>query len=152
MRCILNWIIALCLCSGISETSYGYYKLLDVDYLAIHLAKFGDNRDPLTPDVPMEDYVGRVSAKFQLRIMDIWYWRNDVHVEGTDAQFRTVGWNFELGLHVNKWVDTYYEHHSRHRLDSNYPGESAARFPVEDSYGVTLNFYQTTRVRQNLSN
>lgn len=71
---------------------------------------------------------------------------NTVHTEGTESQLQTVGWHYEMGIRMNSQISIFHEHHSRHRLDSEVADtgrdpSSRTKFPVEDSYGVRLQFY-----------
>ncbi len=117
-------------------------------------ARFGVNRDPLTPDIDQSRYTGRVAADFQLRILEVGYWQNRVHTEGTGAQLQTVGWHWELGIRLSDQVAIYHEHHSRHRMDSvgiDANGDNRPdKFPVEDSYGIRLRFYVNDRPQRSI--
>jgi len=56
----------------------------------------------------------------------------------------TVGWHWEFGGELTDGIELYYEHHSRHVMDSEQPYfydvDSNTlyrhRFPVEDSIGI----------------
>lgn len=125
-----------------------------MDYFDLKTAKFGCNRDPLTPDIQCEDYVGRVAADFQLRLVEVVYWRSNIHTEGTAGKVQTVGWQWELGLRISKGISLYHEHHSRHRMDATVPDYNGDgrpdKFPVEDSYGIRFNFYMNPRPTRGL--
>jgi hypothetical protein len=138
----------------LSTTAQAQYRLLDVDHLDMEVAKFGCNRDPIVPEIECNDWRGRVSLNADLRLMEYAYFKNEIHGEGTDAAFKTMGWHFELGLRLSKYIDVFYEHHSRHALDQgnathiSYDGRySIKKFPVEDSYGLRFTFYESKRNR-----
>jgi hypothetical protein len=122
---------------------------LDLDYFDFRAAKFGDNRDPLTPDISPREYSGRLATEFQMRLLEVIYWKNYVHTEGTEAKVQTVGWQWELGLRITDQISAFYEHHSRHRLDTSNPdldqNLKPRKFPVEDSYGIRLRIYETDK-------
>lgn len=130
------------------------FRLLDLDSFDMRAAKFGCNRDPLTPDIGCHQYLGRVATDFNLRIMEVGYWNNEVHGEGTESQFQTMGWHWELGLRLTNQISIYHEHHSRHRLDSTGPDynqdERSDGFPVEDSYGIRMQFYISNKPHRGL--
>lgn len=111
--------------------------------------RFSENRDALTPDIPQDQYKGRVATDFQLRILEVGYWKNYVHTEGTPSQLQTVGWQWELGIRISDELSIFHEHHSRHRMDSaelDLDGDGKPnKFPVEDSYGIRLHFYVNPR-------
>jgi hypothetical protein len=155
---ILLWIVLfLSIFSAFkcSEARGAEFRLLDVDYFDMRAAKFGINRDPLTPDIEGHQYVGRVATDFQLRILEVGYWKNEVHTEGTEGQLQTVGWHYEMGVRLHKSMSAFYEHHSRHRMDSanviDYNRDLRPdRFPVEDSYGIRLHFYINPRPERSI--
>jgi len=132
------------------EGRWSHLRLLDLDRFSLSLMKFGCNREHQTPDIQCYDYVGRVAAEFDLRMFNDWvFWRNEIHGEGVDAKFVTMGWHYEIGIDLGM-VELFWEHHSKHVLDSEQPDYWSDRlgdwrqhkFPVEDSYGIRLNFYQ----------
>lgn len=92
-----------------------------------------------------------ISIHFDTTFLSYLYWNNIIHA-GTDknsagsGQFRTVGWNFQLGVRLARWLDFQYEHHSQHILDHNGPNH----FPVEDSFGINVYLYRTKGVRESL--
>lgn len=131
------------------------FRLLDVDYFDMRVQKFKENRDPLTPDIDQDRYTGRVATDFGLRILEVGYWNNTVHTEGTESQLQTVGWHYEMGIRVHKQVSVFHEHHSRHRMDSEVidtdPNDDyRTKFPVEDSYGIRMQFYLNPNPRRSL--
>jgi hypothetical protein len=111
-------------------------------------AKFGCNRDPIIPEVGCSEWKGRVALNADFRMLGAGYWKNQVHGEGTDSAFKTMGWHFEVGINITSYLDLFYEHHSRHVLDqgdahhSSHDGSTtSSKFPVEDSYGIRMIFY-----------
>lgn len=126
----------------------GEWHLLELQEMNMEASRFGTNRDPLTPSYSDDAYYGRVAANFNLRLLDVFYWNNYVHTEGTTSQVRTVGWQWDLGLHVSKQIDFFYQHHSRHVMDAEDPvyytdrdTREQIRYPMENSYGIRLRFY-----------
>lgn len=122
------------------------YHLLDADRLDIEYNRLDkEMRDPYAPE-----YTGRwrdrAAVKFDISILDYVYWRNNVHTETIDTgQVKTVGWEWEAGFPVTKYLEVYHHHHSRHIMDENpqtsynYPGTNT-QFPVEDEYGIRFRF------------
>lgn len=139
------------------QNSRGFH-LLDLDSFSMTAAKFGDNRDPMLPQQQQGDWTGRAAAEFNLRLAEVFYWNNNVHTEGVSAQVKTVGWHWELGLHASKYLDFFYEHHSRHVMEGSSPQyidpstgiATDQKYPVEDSYGIRLKFYINDRPHRNL--
>lgn len=149
-------LMVLLLASTLSRPAFsGDFRLIDLDYFDMKAAAFGENRDPMTPDIEEHEYIGRVGTDFGLRIMEVGYWKNEVHTEGTRGQMQTVGWHWELGLHVSRNIDLFHEHHSRHRMDStnviDFDQDGRPdRFPVEDSYGIRMHFYINPRPHRSI--
>jgi hypothetical protein len=89
-----------------------------------------------------EHWVGGTAANYTLDMVKYgnWglYWDNRIHGEGTDAQFREVGWQYELGLQLGPKLQAYWNHHSRHVLDDS----RADRFPLDNFYGVRWVYYR----------
>lgn len=140
-----------------SNTAFAEFRLLDLDYFDMRGARFGANRDPLTPDIPSEDYTGRVSTQFNLRLLEVGYWDNRVHTEAIQSKVQTVGWHWELGIRLTNTISFFHEHHSRHRMDDVYPYDydgngKPDKFPVEDSYGIKLIFYVNEKPTRSLLN
>lgn len=133
----------------------GDFRFLDLDYFDMLGSKFSCNRDPLTPDIDCDKYTGRAAVDFQVRALEVFYWKNYVHTEGVEAQVKTVGWQWELGLDASSQVSFFYQHHSRHRMDDANPIDydkngQPDKFPVEDSYGIRLHFYINDRPHKHL--
>ncbi len=153
-------LVSLLLVGAVTECqSYGKdLKLLDVDEVNVSTAKFGCNREPMTPQYGCKDYVGRVEVDFNLRILGAGYWDNNVHTEGLRGQVKTVGWHFEMGAHVTPYLDMFYEHHSRHVMEGDQPlyydhkinDYKRGVFPVEDSYGIRFKFYTNPKASGSL--
>lgn len=131
------------------------FHLVDLEYFAMKGARFSCNRDPMTPDIECNSYTGRAQADFNLRILEVFYWDNQVHTEGVAAKVETVGWHWELGLHITDQIDIFHEHHSRHRMDDTTPIDfnkdgKPDKFPVEDSYGIKFIFYMNPEPHRSL--
>jgi len=82
--------------------------------------------DPLTKEA---------AVNLEIRTLKAVYWSNRIHGAMGEYQFRTVGWQFEVGAGIGP-VEIFFKHHSQHMLDSTHPW---SRFPVEDSAGFRLN-------------
>lgn len=121
-----------------------------LDRAVLDVAKFTCNRELLTPEIPCDQYKGRVRLDFDIALFnDLMYWRNSVHAEGTDNQFETIGWHYEFAIPMPGNLELFMEHHSRHNMDQENPQPSpelyVQRWPVEDSYGIRFKLYQRTK-------
>lgn len=141
MRFMLLMLMVL---SGTANAQY-----LELDKFSLKIMRFTCNREILTPEIQCEQYKGRIAAEFDLSLFDVGFWRNDVHGEGTDSKFMTMGWRYEMGIKLGQF-EFFHEHHSRHVLDQKEPRYwdeglqdlRDTRYPVEDSYGVRIIFYE----------
>lgn len=60
------------------------------------------------------------------------FWRNRIHAEIADPQFRNVGWEYSVGLRPFDWLELGHGHHSQHLLNSAGPP-----FPLSDYWLLT---------------
>lgn len=102
-------------------------------------------RDPLITEngLPGRLMDKELNLHVDMDVLKYGYWHNMVHsmtdedVNG-HGQFRLVGWNFQLGVHLGSYLDVQYEHFSQHLLDASLP----YGFPVQDSIGIVLHLYR----------
>lgn len=110
-----------------------------IDILKIHEVYFEHrtyerhSRSDLVP-------VGEHLTGYYALYMDIalaWriHFRSRIHSTTTNAQFRTIGWQYWLGVRPWDWVEIGVYHHSQHALDVNL-----GRFPLEDGVYLKLWF------------
>ncbi len=140
-------ILLAVLMTMISGMAYGQYA--NLDKFSLKIMRFSCNREVLTPDIACKQYRGRVATEFDLSLFEYGFWRNEVHAEGTMAKFMTVGWHYQMGIKLGQF-ELFHEHHSRHVMDQGLPSYfdtrdgsvREMRFPVEDSYGVRIVFYE----------
>ena len=125
------------------------FDLIDLREVTFDYKSFNSGgHDPIIQDsgiINREDdkYIG---LNANVDVLHYFYMNNLVH--GTSdqpivgqgvGQFRTVGWQYELGVHLTDWLDLDYEHHSQHLLD--YEGSN--HFPVENSVGFHLKLFES---------
>lgn len=138
------WLLVLLsiLSSESRRASAAEYRLLDVDRLDFEYSRLQpENRDPLAPQ-----YTGlwreRAALQWDLRLLEYGYWRNHIHTETVQpgGEVKTVGWEWETGVEVGKYLDVFYHHHSRHVMDEPAPRtyDTTNQFPVENSVGVRV--------------
>lgn len=76
-------------------------------------------------------------------VFKYFYWNNTVWSLMDQNQFRSIGWNYEVGARVLPFVDLEYEHFSRHTLDEPSPTKAVGeKYPVEDSINIKLYLYR----------
>jgi len=85
------------------------------------------------PEVAKEGIILHVNTD----ILKYGFWDNSVEALTTDAQYRSIGLQFNLGLRITPWLDVSYWHHSQHVLErvsspvSPYPFEGALQFSIK---------------------
>jgi hypothetical protein len=132
-----RWVWVLLFVSSSGQADWLRVSDLSLDFTQF----FSKGRAPLVTQngLPDRELGQRVGITLEMNTGPL-YWGN--RIEGyTDrdrvvggGQFRSVGWQFELGARVIPQVDLYYAHHSQHVLDHAYtPG-----YPVEDGVGFRL--------------
>jgi hypothetical protein len=133
------------------------YRLLDsitpvlqLDKFYMNVMKFGCNREFQIPEIECKDWIGRVSAEWDMTLFKHGFWRNELHGEGAHGKFYTIGWNYEIGVKLGRQLEFYWEHHSRHTMDIEQPyyvdrrdlTTYQYRYPVEDSIGFRFKIYE----------
>lgn len=109
------------------------FSFLQLKHAAIEYATIKQgSRDPFVPT----GFENKLDLRLDWWIIKPVYWNNVVHSTTDGTQFRTVSWEFEIGVSPFTWIDFYWQHHSRHLLDFKHPVHA---FPVMDAYGFRLN-------------
>jgi hypothetical protein len=144
------WRIFIFLIS--TNTLASEFKFFELRETYMNYKQFKEGaRNPLIEDAGQNTELDRELSLFlNTNVLHYMYWDNQVYSlvdrdkeTGKTGQFRLVGWNFKYGLRITSFLYAEYEHFSKHLLDAKY---SQYRFPVEDSYGVRLYFYQKDKV------
>lgn len=128
------------------------FKLLELNEASMsYIDFFPGGSDPLITQngTPNRTLGKEVKLNLNVNLLKYMYLNNHVH-GGTDeiigsggkGQFRTVGWEFQLGLHLSKYIDLFAHHHSQHLLDTTY---QHGRFPVQDAVGIKIYFYRADK-------
>ncbi len=111
-----------------------------LDEVSIDYARYKqDTRLPiLYPNVPKE----RLDVNINFSFLKIGYINNTIHSLTDANQFRLIGWHYQVGVRLGKWVDIYGDHFSQHLLDTQL-----SNFPVENSAGIKFYLYRLDRAR-----
>lgn len=80
----------------------------------------------------------RLNLGLDLEWLSYGYMNNTIH-SGTDQnQFKTIGWQYQIGVHLGDIADVYTEHYSQHLLDER----SGQSYPVENLIGIKFYLYR----------
>jgi hypothetical protein len=131
-----NLIVAIGVILAPTKAYAKEFRLLDVDRVSFEYTKIADHRDFFYTE-DQQDLKYGMAFLIDLRLAKYLYWDNNVHMMGTEAQVRAVGWEFEQGIRPFKQLDIFYYHHSQHVLERE---RGTRGYPLENRYGVRFNF------------
>ncbi len=143
------WFISCLVLMAFLAGHVGAAEPFELNEVHIHYRDFFPNgHDPLITQngLPNRGLGKELNLRVNTDVLTYGYWNNLVHsmtdedaATGANGQFRTVGWNFQLGLHATRWLDIEYEHYSQHLLDYDRRDQ---HFPVQDSIGIKLYLFR----------
>ncbi len=145
---LITWTV-FCAATLARMAEAGEWKVLELDAVNVNYKQFTPGgRDPLISSNGLEGrYLDKeLNLTVNSNLFKYGYWNNMVHsmtdqdLDGR-GQFRLVGWNMKLGVHLGPYLDVQYEHFSKHILDAPY----APGFPVQDSVGIVIHLYRRDR-------
>lgn len=130
----------------LSTPAQAEWRLLDLDRLALDTYQIKDYRDGY---FPYDREVGEgehwtIGAAFEINLVMAqykewsFYWDNKPHMTSTNSQVREAGWEWEAGVSMDRRIDLYWHHHSRHPLDVKLEG----RYPLYNTVGIRAVFYE----------
>lgn len=94
------------------------WELAELGDLTLEHKKF-DNAE--TPYVLGYKAGTETNLKMDMVFLGSFFWRNTVHSQTDESQYRLVGWNWEIGVKPFSWLEISRWHFSRHTLDSQNP-------------------------------
>lgn len=116
----------------------------ELDRLAIEYGRY--HPSARMPEMPGFTAKEGLAVLFDMKLAGPLYWRNRVHAKTDPGQYRSIGWQFELGADPFFWNDSlknhlelFYAHHSQHLLEGQHPW---MKFPVNDQLGLRWNIYE----------
>ena len=123
--------------------------MMELTELSINLQRYGGySRYPLVTDFP-DRYLDRgLSVTSKSTLFEYGYWdtttfsKTDADKQGW-SQFRTVGLEMSLGIHLTSFVDMGLFHRSEHLLDVG----TTARYPLLDAFDMTIYLYKKNETK-----
>lgn len=121
------------------ELARADFRLIEMDETYINFKQYLPNG--YSPFLPPGSTLSRgVDLQLNTDVLAVGYVNNKVWSLMDQHQFRAVGWNYQVGVRLNSFIDVEYEHFSRHVLDAPSPTLSVGqKYPVEDS--INIKFY-----------
>jgi hypothetical protein len=124
-------------------------KSLKLDYSALTFSHIACNRDLLVPEIGCNQWRGAAELQTDFSSYGLLYMKNRVHGEGTQSKFMTVGWQYDLGLRLDRQLEVGWHHHSRHVMEQKAPTVISAdgrttltnKFPIYDAYYIRFVLY-----------
>lgn len=130
------------------------FRLLELDHASFEVWKIGDNRDSYFPyqrpidysgqDEGTEEWHGGAAFNLNLNLASYngygLYWDNKPYLNGTKAQVRQAGWEWEVGAGYKKCQTLFWRHHSTHILDE----ASVGKYPLSNQFGIRVTFFDPT--------
>lgn len=129
------WAMAWCNVSKAEPigASIQGYCLICVDRLSLEQTHIVTQRDGFyVIDDPQ--FTSRTAVLLDLKLAEYFYWKNDIHDMSASDRVRAVGWQWEGGMHITKYIDVFWFHHSQHSLDRD-----EGLYPLENRYGIRCN-------------
>lgn len=121
-----------------ANVAWGSDYGLNLEYADMKAGQFLDNRDPYVSDqYGIDAWSYRIEMNMRIGIGGLFYFEQRPHFEAINVTPKTVGWQYELGLHLTDQIDLFRDHHSRHVMEDYRPRANGHNpFPVEDLYGI----------------
>lgn len=142
---LISYIAAMALCLASMRGAHAW-ELIEMQDVYVNYKQFlPGGRDPLITGngIPGQLMDRELNLHMDMDVLRVGYWHNMVHSmtakdKDGGGQFRVVGWNTQVGVHLCTYLDVQYEHYSQHMLDGTLPNG----FPVQDSVGIVLHLYR----------
>lgn len=149
MNRLISFVVSLLLGACATSATAVEYRLLDVDQVKFETWKIADNRDPYwpynRPGSGGEEWYGGAAFQLNLTMVQIedWsvYWDNRPYMNGTRAQVRQAGWEWDAGISWRRCASFNWHHHSTHLIDE----KSEFQYPLINYFGVEITFYDRDR-------
>lgn len=136
---IVNYSL-LCLTlltSGLSKgNEINKFHILEINAVYLDYLQVARGTEPfLAPSYHPKE---KLDLHVDLDIANGWlFFNNMVHSETDAAQYRLIGWNYRIGVHIFRSADIFMEHYSQHLLD--YAPSMDNNY---DALGIRLYFFR----------
>lgn len=117
------------------------FHVLNLDELSIDYKNYARINDKarnllIYPEHPKEG----INININTSVLSYGYFNSTIESLTTSSQYRGIGLQVCLGLHLSDSVDIGYYHHSQHVIDREIQGIPI--FPVEDAIQIKIYFYR----------
>lgn len=147
--CIVAFMLSIIL---VNQSEAGGFNLFELDEVKIQYKDFFDGGShPLITQngIPGKALGKEINLILNADFLTYLYLHNTVHsltdqgIDGSNGQFRTVSWQYNLGIRLTKFLNVSYIHRSEHLLDYVWP---MGHFPLEDAIMFEIKFYKKDKI------
>lgn len=120
--------------------------VLNLDEVYINYKSFvGETRNPYLQIPGLEDHSlqNELNLNINMTIVDHFYWDNTIH-SLNDGEYRVIGWNYRIGVHITDYIDFGRNHFSEHYINFVSP----YGFPLQNSWELNLYLYRSKPTRK----
>jgi len=114
------------------------FKLLEVDHVSMDFYGVVDHRDAYTYEYK-DAWKRGTNFNLNLRGCEYLFLDNQIQILGTQSQVREASWKFRTGIELGTHLQLYYEHWSRHLMDTP---NTEYKFPLDNYYGLRVIFLE----------
>jgi hypothetical protein len=135
-----------------SDPDFDFLKLNEAHFQYL---KFADgSRDPLITENGLRNRAMNTELNLfvKLDVLKYFYFDNQIHsltdqgIDGSNGQFRAVGWEYRAGVRLNSYFDVGYYHFSQHAIDHTLP----YHWPVKDAIEINIYFFRQSGLRESI--
>lgn len=114
--------------------------VLNLDEVYINYKSFvGETRTPYleVPGLEGHSLQNELNLNINMTLVDHFYWNNTIH-SLNDGEYRLIGWNYRIGVHITDYVDFGWYHFSEHYADFT----NSYGFPLQNAWELNLYLYR----------
>jgi hypothetical protein len=143
MRFLVAVWALIALLALMTESRARDFSLFETREVVLTYKRYVDEgRDPL---IYPEDHKESLNLGLKIDVLKYGFWDSQILTQTTDAQYRSIGLDTNLGVRLTPWLDVSFHHMSQHLMDR--PHSFMHKYPVEDSVNVNIYLYRNTPSR-----
>lgn len=114
---------------------------LSTDHVSFDIWNNHHYHEPYQPEILPDEWQTGSAINYDLRLMQVFSWKNKIHMNSAHSKVQHAGWEFFLSMDYFKRVQPFYWHHSQHALDDEGRSNETGRYPIFDRVGLRFCFY-----------
>lgn len=121
---------------------------IDLNEVSLNYGVYNGARTYPISLLPGHELTNTLDVNINMAILKYGYFTNRIHsamdsADGGPSQFRVVGWEYRLGVHVSPYLDIGMYHYSEHILDTEYPLPSG--YPQATAVELKIYLYKKNK-------